>query len=382
MLKISVLFLVSLILTAFIPVSVMAGKGDEVSKPYKPLVVQISTDFAKNEEYGFGFIVGETGDFFYIVTANHVVRAKEPGNPTQNVWIRYSWDPGGARKEAELLDSMHAELDIALLRIAKRDIYMANMVSWNEQAYCLEWIDEESVWFIGRQKKWYVPSDRLSGVMTGTKPDLQGMIHFDINSIKPGSSGAPLIVEGGIVGMVIKDVVDEAMGLSIDLVRRFVSEQNPYPWNLIKCGTIPPKQPPIPISTKPNIPAYDKLTKMVQYLLYLNETKNLKEILYYYADQADYYDRGLLDKEQIEKDYKYYFNNWDSIITQIDGNVNITAGNKPNENVIVYIVAYANQNSTKRVSGRVENTLRVELIDNEFKITSIKAKTLSREYNR
>jgi formylglycine-generating enzyme required for sulfatase activity len=244
------LIVVTLIFSQFIPVSLLAGKGDEVSKPYKPLVAQISTEFSIGEADGFGFIVGERDSYFYIVTANHVVRAEQPDNPTEKVWLRFSWDPGGKRQEAELLASMHGPLDLALLRIARDRVFGADRVSWGEQAYCEEWVDEELVWFIGRQKKWYVPSDRRAGVMLGTEADLQGIVHFDINSIKPGSSGAPLIVERGIVGMVTKDAGDEARAVNIDLVRRFVSKNNPYPWNLIKCGTVSPEPKPKPEPSK------------------------------------------------------------------------------------------------------------------------------------
>ncbi len=250
MLKILFLPVAALIFTLLVPVSALAaGMGDKVSKAYKPLVVQISADFARGNEDGFGFIVGEEGGFFYIVTANHVVRTMKSDNPTRKVWLRFFWDPGGKRKDAELLGNMHKRHDLALLRIAKDKVFMADKVSWGKQAYCKEWIDEEPVWFIGRQKKWYVPSDRRAGGMINTEADLDGIVHFDINSIKPGSSGAPLIIEKGIVGMVIEDVVDEARAVNIDLVRRFVSKAYPDAWNLDPCGTTPPASEPVQDNT-------------------------------------------------------------------------------------------------------------------------------------
>ncbi len=221
-----VVFLLSTVLSA------SAGTGNRICEPYKVLVVQISTQFSRGEENGFGFIVGEQYNQFYIVTANHVVRSKFPDNLTEKVLLRFSWDPGGRGKQAELLGTTYKPLDLALLRIDKKMILGTNQVDWVGQTWCRRWQEEEKAWFIGRARKWYVPSDRSAGVLLHTKADLQGFIEVDIDSVQPGTSGAPLLIKNGLVGMVVSDSPNKVRVVNIDHIRRFVTEENPYPWNL------------------------------------------------------------------------------------------------------------------------------------------------------
>jgi formylglycine-generating enzyme required for sulfatase activity len=222
---------------AAVPVrQVWAGMGDTICKPYKPLVVQISTRFADDQADGFGFIVGEQDDCFYIVTANHVVRRKVPEAIEPKILLRFPWDPGGTPNKAELLTVFDPGIDLALLRIDKSAVRGAHRISWNGRAWCRQWRREERVWFIGLERKWDVPLDHRAGFMLRREADRRGFVHIDISSIEPGTSGAPLIIKNGIVGMVVTDSGDKIRAVHIDHIRRFVSEENPYPWNLIEHG--------------------------------------------------------------------------------------------------------------------------------------------------
>jgi len=231
----------------------LAGKGDVgdlITEPYLPLVVQVTSQFAKGKENGFGFIVGEQDDYFFIVTANHVVRRSEPDNLTQKVEVRFFWDIGAVR-EVELLPYMYAPFDLALLRINKTNIFGAVAFSWSNQAWCRRWQDKESTWFIGRDKDWYVSSDQFAGTMQGLEADMKNLIKFNSVEIKPGTSGAPLIIKKGIVGMVLRDSGNEGIAISIEMINRFVKTAK-YPWNLVECdgGKIAPE--PLQIEPPPS----------------------------------------------------------------------------------------------------------------------------------
>ncbi|MCI5137578.1 MAG: hypothetical protein D3922_03995 [Candidatus Electrothrix sp. AR1] len=229
-----VFFLAVLGCPLFFAVSSLAvGIGKEVCEPYKPLVVRITTQFASGEENGFGFLIGERDDQFYIVTANHVVRSNGPDNPAKQVVLHFSWDPGSRGYKAELLYTMYGPLDLALLRIDKNKINGAERVSWEGRKWCRRWKLEEEVWFIGRAREWYIPPDKRAGILLRTEADLQGFIQVDINSVQPGTSGAPLLTRNGLVGMVVTDAPGKTRAVNIDYIRRFVSIENPYPWNLV-----------------------------------------------------------------------------------------------------------------------------------------------------
>ncbi|RWX46723.1 Trypsin-like peptidase domain-containing protein [Candidatus Electrothrix aarhusensis] len=214
--------------------SLAGGVGKEVCDPYKPLVVQITTQFSSGEESGFGFIVGERYDQFYIVTANHVVRRDSPDNITKKVLLHFSWDPGGKGYTAELLYTMYGPLDLALLRIDKTKINGAERISWEGRKWCRRWQREEEAWFIGRERKWYIPPDGRAGILVRTEPDLRGFVQIDINTVQPGTSGAPLFIKNGLIGMIISDSPGATQAVHIDYIRRFVSIENPYPWNIAR----------------------------------------------------------------------------------------------------------------------------------------------------
>ncbi|MCI5144896.1 MAG: hypothetical protein D3923_05055 [Candidatus Electrothrix sp. AR3] len=234
--------ILGLFLQFFTVVPVFSGMGDSICAPYKPLVVQIRTEFSNGDtKSGFGFIVGEhhtgtQGSFFYIATANHVVRRNRPEDSEAKIWLRFFWDLGGAAKEAELMGIMDMELDLAFLRIKKKDIYNVGTFSWKGQGWCNRLQREESVWFIGRAGQWYVPPDRREGIMLGPEKNPKGVFRIDCSKIQVGTSGAPLILQDGIVGMVVKDLGDEALAVGIDEIRRTLTGAGPYPWNLVECG--------------------------------------------------------------------------------------------------------------------------------------------------
>ena len=249
--RITLLLVFALTITYLTAASVSAGTGDKVCDSYKPLVVQITARFPDGgEDYGFGFIVGEDTNRFYIVTANHVVRSKDPDRLNAEVQLRFSWNPLGKPIKATLMPGKPEGMDLALLHIDKGVVPQSHKVTWIGQAWCSQWKKDETAWFIGRDMKWYVPRDRRAGVLLNTRADHKGIVHVDIANIKPGTSGAPLIIENGIAGMILRDTGDEAQALDIGDIQYFVSMENPYPWNLLPCGatsTYYPPAKPVPV---------------------------------------------------------------------------------------------------------------------------------------
>jgi formylglycine-generating enzyme required for sulfatase activity len=230
---INIFFIVLVCSFLLVASSLAAGSvGREVCTPYKTLVVRITAQFSYGEENGFGFIVGERDGQFYIVTANHVVRSNLPDNPTKKVLLHFSWDPGSRGYTAELLNTVYRTLDLALLRIDKNKINGSERVRWKDRKWCHRWQQDEEAWFIGRARNWYIPPDQRAGILVRTEPDLRGFVQVDINSVQPGTSGAPLLIKNGLIGMIITDSPGATQAVHIDYIRRFVSIENPYPWNI------------------------------------------------------------------------------------------------------------------------------------------------------
>ncbi|MEN8260047.1 MAG: SUMF1/EgtB/PvdO family nonheme iron enzyme [Pseudomonadota bacterium] len=211
-----------------------AQEGDRIAEPYKPAVVQISTQFESgDEEAGFGFVVGKKGNWLYVVTANHVARSKRPDDGTRAVRLQFYQDLG-VQAEAELLPLADTVLDLALLRIK---MPTGAEIDWRQVSYCTRFERGERAWFIGREKRWFVPTDSKAGSINSSEPDLHNNIELDISSVRPGTSGAPLITREGVIGMITTDDVFSANAVAVEVIRKF-AQKNLVPWNLAPCQRV------------------------------------------------------------------------------------------------------------------------------------------------
>ena len=208
-----------------------AEEGDRIADPYKSSVVQITTLLESGQKSGFGFVVGEKKDLLYIVTANHVVRSEHSDNATPQIHLRFYEDAGGQPSEAELLQVTHRRLDLALLRAPVPGWFK---VDWRNIYHCTQFARGEKAWFIGREQDWFVPTDNEAGSIHGNEPDIDGHIKFGITTVKPGTSGSPLITRRGIIGMITQDSVSDSRAVAVQFIRKFV-EENRLPWNLSSC---------------------------------------------------------------------------------------------------------------------------------------------------
>ncbi|MEN8260046.1 MAG: SUMF1/EgtB/PvdO family nonheme iron enzyme [Pseudomonadota bacterium] len=222
-------------------------EGDQIAEPYKPAVVQVSTQFESGEEVGFGFVIGERDNLLYVITANHVVRSRHSDINTANVSLRFYHDPGSRPVEAELLQARHERLDLALLRVPIPD--RLNLY-WQSLYDCRRFERGERTWFIGREGHWFVPTDNEAGSIYESEPDLDGYIEFGIPSAKPGTSGAPLITRGGVIGMITDDAGSNARAVAVRFIRKFVRE-NRVPWNVADCQGAATSPPPDNREPKP-----------------------------------------------------------------------------------------------------------------------------------
>jgi len=226
------LILISIFLLLFnnlIILSVSHAKNiQNMSKILIKSVVAINACFDDSScNNGFGFIIGEKGNSLYIVTANHVVRNTNivPGQQNScNIKILL-FNYGEQYIKAILTGTYNRQLDLALLNMKKPDGY-----KWTDSYYDPSPRINQKVSFIGREGKWYTPSIRGEGSIHEINP-ITNHIKIDINTIKPGTSGAPLFSKNGIVGMIIEDAMNEAIVSSINSIKYFV-QQYGFPWEL------------------------------------------------------------------------------------------------------------------------------------------------------
>lgn len=187
---------------------------------------------------GMGFIVSErwTPDkrTIYVATANHTLHPRDIKAPYTHVevFVRFNACQEHDDIKAELLH-FSDENDLALLGIDADNCVFASR--WNaNRSPSLAWkihrFSEspragESVWFIGVDRTWEIPAP-------GTVRSIgDGRITLNIESAKPGSSGAPLIDNNGcIAGMLVYDkIAKTAQATPIATIRAQIKEwQKPF----------------------------------------------------------------------------------------------------------------------------------------------------------
>ena len=202
-----------------------ASSGTDFARALRHNVVRVTASWKSGGSYeGFGFVVGARAGAFYVVTADHVVRGEGPDAIDRNPKVVFFGDKGTEYK-AELLTTRFApgEGDIAILRVNA-----PAGLAWRRDAVAGgRPRADTSVWFVGLGREWFVPSH--PGSVNRIEPS--GSIVTEGLNVRIGTSGAPLISDAGIVGMVVADTGTFARATPIDFIERAVKDWG-YPWEL------------------------------------------------------------------------------------------------------------------------------------------------------
>ncbi len=219
------------ILAAFVVVSLNAASpevrgappGDELAQALRDNVVSIIAEWQNGETHdGFGFIAGERDGQLYIVTANHVVRGALPDEIATTMDIEF-YDRQGQKFPGTLLATSDKSHDLAVLRVP-----LPQGLPWTKDVFSDEGAERlMSVWFVGRAGGWYVPS--TPGTINAI--GLDDKIAIDDLNVRVGTSGAPLIADSGIVGMVVSEESGITYAVSIEFIKKAFGYWN-HPWQL------------------------------------------------------------------------------------------------------------------------------------------------------
>ena len=228
-------------LSVIVPSALQAQQsaGETLSLALRSNVVSIVAERSDGTQNGFGFIVGERHGQVYIVTANHVVRSSGP-DVTAKVLIKYFHEQGKAY-QATLLETSHQAYDLAVLQAS-----VPPGLAWQREALGLQKVERGTqVWFVGRSAEWYVPT--VPGRINTFTLDAKFLI--DNLPVRVGTSGAPLIADIGVIGMITDDAGESSQAVSIEVIGRAFEQWN-LPWGLtsLRGNGLPP------INLSPGVP--------------------------------------------------------------------------------------------------------------------------------
>jgi Putative peptidoglycan binding domain len=106
-------------------------------------------------------------------------------------------------------------------------------------------------------------------------------------------------------------------------------------------------------------------------------SEDVEPELQFYAEQADYYDSGMVSKDFIRKDILRYNQKWPMRRYWLDGEIQVLnqLGEDPIE--VRYQIKYVVQNQERESSGKAVKTLTLQKTRDGLAITSVREKTLN-----
>ncbi|MCE5333976.1 MAG: hypothetical protein LLG06_05250 [Desulfobacteraceae bacterium] len=116
----------------------------------------------------------------------------------------------------------------------------------------------------------------------------------------------------------------------------------------------------------------------VRSLLDLNRRKDLAAVETFYADQVDYYDRGVISRDKVIQDLKYYYRNWAEIDTHLDGDVVMIVLDQPEVRIVKFVSSFSVRNDKKAVTGKTETIWKLQRINGKISLIDVKQKMLER----
>jgi hypothetical protein len=203
-----------------------APPGEKLAYSVRDLTVQIISSHGQNRDdiaaEGYGFVVAQQGDVVTVATADHVVRDPD-GTEYGEVRVIFYADQAHPQA-ATVLDLRLPPTygDLAVLEVKKPGFRMSQ-----PPVASLPPTQGERAWRIGKQHGW-TPGN-VPGAFTGTERTI--WLGFDNLDTPRGSSGGPIVVEQGLVGMVTDDQSGRALVLPINVIANFFHEKG-LPWGL------------------------------------------------------------------------------------------------------------------------------------------------------
>lgn len=235
-------------LVLFAPLAISTAGASDLIEPAKQQVLAIETEWQDgSRKQGFGFIVARDGTSLIVATADHLLRGRGPDATVSDIRVRF-FDRPYEKQAASYVRTPENRIDLGIVSVEAPPGFALDAAMLDPESSDLG--TGEDVWFIGRSNDWYVPA-RPGAV--NRLVALDDEIVVDGLAVRPGTSGAPLLSERGIVGMIVRDVDSEEVRATtiVAIVEAF--EQWRVPFDLVPSDV--PRPAAQTASAAPAVPA-------------------------------------------------------------------------------------------------------------------------------
>jgi hypothetical protein len=330
------------ILFAGTPAQEAGGEAKAVALSANVVKITATLGQGAVPQTGFGFIVGQLGNQLVVITADHVVRGDDPGAEDPAPLITFFENQGSQIKgKLETVRLPKERGDLAVILVPK-----PGFVSFVTEAIDTTPVSRGlPVWLIGRAGEWNIPA--APGVVA--KIDWYNQIQVEGLAARVGSSGGPLVSSNGIIGMIVRDNDLYTEVTPIEPIRRQVSENWHYAWQLVPARSAAPEQltdksvavaTAVPTLPSPNCGGNSD-NQIIRPITLLYQAVNQRNIDLYaeqWADDATYRDvfAGVTrTKQEKIKGKQDNFAQWESVNLTMDRKPEVLS--KSNDNAEVQV---------------------------------------------
>jgi hypothetical protein len=132
---------------------------------------------------------------------------------------------------------------------------------------------------------------------------------------------------------------------------------------------------PTPIISEPT--SMDQIRNFVSAFVVAGISEDVGAELQFFAEKADYYDRGTVSKAFIREDILRYNQKWPVRRYWLDGEIRVLSEMEADPIEVRYQIRYAVRNQRRESSGKAIKTLKLRKTQNGLAITSVREKTLN-----
>lgn len=218
--RLSAFTLMTMLLGFCLTISAQVDQEAKTAEALKPNVIGIKSTFANGSQArGFGIIAGESQGRLFIATSSALSKEASSNKQATKIQVRTINDIRWL--EATFVYSWDSD-NLSLLEIKKPE-----WLKWVPECLSSQPAALQKVRFVGKQTEepgWVYPGSGEIYEVVGNK------INFEISTLTPGSIGAPLVNEHGIVGIITKDNSTLSSALSINRVKELLVGNGQYPY--------------------------------------------------------------------------------------------------------------------------------------------------------
>jgi len=119
-----------------------------------------------------------------------------------------------------------------------------------------------------------------------------------------------------------------------------------------------------------NVITSPEVKSFIEHFLAIANQGDVTKLLSLYDNHVDYFDKGIVDKDDIYLDKHNYYKRWTKVTYTLDGNIDVKGTYDMNTKLATFLIHFyvTNSKRSQTIYGKAKNTFRLRKIGGELKI--------------